>query len=80
MHERHTAVKNVHRFSERVINYYYYYLFITPLRQHSKYKHTEHINIMHDKDLQNKTNYALNDAINACVTLSLHLLCCLWLT
>jgi len=35
-----------------------------------KYKRTEHIKIMHDKDLQKYYNYALNDAIIACVTLS----------
>jgi len=51
------AVMILSDFNFELGNYYYYYLFITPLRQAVKYKHTEHINIniMHDKNLQNKT-------------------------
>jgi len=47
--------------------FFIFYLFITPLRQHSKYKHTQHINIniniMHDKDLQKNYNYLLNETV-----------------
>ena len=42
---------------------------------------------MHDKDVQNKNkikllklHYVLNDAISVCVTLSLHIVYCLWLS
>lgn len=38
-----------------------------PLKQHSNiYKHTKHIKIIHDKNYK----YALNNAINACVSAS----------
>ena len=46
---------------------YYYYLFITPQRQHIRTQHTKHVKSCTIK-LQQNYKYAAKDAANACVT------------